>query len=97
MKVILILKLQLKNPSHPYRAVPTAINCLAILLRESSVRASFVQTDSVKLLVPLISPASTQQSIQVTLPYRCLLISLGTVKDCDIYIDVSIQSHASKI
>ena len=29
------------------------------------MRSSFVQADGVKLLVPLISPASTQQSIQV--------------------------------
>lgn len=55
----------MKNPSHPTRSVPTTINCLSTLLRESSVRASFVQADGVKLLIPLISPASTQQSIQV--------------------------------
>ncbi|KAG0490233.1 hypothetical protein HPP92_007096 [Vanilla planifolia] len=56
---------QLKKPSHPTRAIPTAINCLSILLREPCVRASFVQADGVKLLMPLISPASTQQSIQL--------------------------------
>lgn len=55
----------MKNPSHPTRSVPTTINCLSTLLRESSVRASFVQADGIKLLIPLISPASTQQSIQV--------------------------------
>ncbi|KAJ7944353.1 V-type proton ATPase subunit H [Quillaja saponaria] len=56
---------QLKNPSHPSRGVPTAINCLATLLKEPVVRSSFVQADGVKLLAPLISPASTQQSIQL--------------------------------
>uniref|UniRef100_A0A7N0UBV5 Vacuolar proton pump subunit H n=1 Tax=Kalanchoe fedtschenkoi TaxID=63787 RepID=A0A7N0UBV5_KALFE len=56
---------QLKNPSHPSRGVPTAVSCLATLLREPVVRSSFVQADGVKLLVPLITPASTQQSIQL--------------------------------
>ncbi|KAH1058948.1 hypothetical protein AAZX31_02G057000 [Glycine max] len=66
---------QLKKPSHPIRGVPTAINCLATLLKEPVVRSSFVQADGVKLLVPLISPASTQQSIQL-LYETCLCIWL---------------------
>nr|XP_010930282.1 probable V-type proton ATPase subunit H [Elaeis guineensis] len=71
---------QLKSPSHPNRSVPTAINCLATLLREPSVRASFVQADGVKLLIPLISPASTQQSIQL-LYEACLCIWLLSYYD----------------
>ncbi|CAN1271959.1 V-type proton ATPase subunit H [Linum perenne] len=59
---------QLKKPSHPTRAIPNAISCLSMLLKEPVVRSSFVQADGVKLLIPLISPASTQQSIQVSLP-----------------------------
>ncbi|XP_061375157.1 V-type proton ATPase subunit H [Gastrolobium bilobum] len=66
---------QLKKPSHPNRGVPTAVNCLATLLKEPVVRSSFVQADGVKLLVPLISPASTQQSIQL-LYETCLCIWL---------------------
>ena len=66
---------QLKKPSHPIRGVPTAINCLATLLKEPVVRSSFVRADGVKLLVPLISPASTQQSIQL-LYETCLCIWL---------------------
>ncbi|QCD81713.1 V-type H+-transporting ATPase subunit [Vigna unguiculata] len=66
---------QLKKPFHPTRGVPTAINCLATLLKEPVVRSSFVQADGVKLLVPLISPASTQQSIQL-LYETCLCIWL---------------------
>lgn len=58
---------QLRNPSHPTCSVPIAINCLATLLREALVRSLFVQADGVKLLIPLISPASNQQSIQVQL------------------------------
>lgn len=60
---------QLKKPSHPSRGIPTAVNCLATLLKEPLVRSSFVQADGVKLLVPLISPASTQQSMQVNLSH----------------------------
>ncbi|KAL6504021.1 hypothetical protein OROGR_025944 [Orobanche gracilis] len=66
---------QLKNPSHPSRGVPTAINCLATLLKEPMVRSSFVQADGVKLLIPLISQASTQQSIQL-LYETCLCVWL---------------------
>ncbi|XP_072965428.1 probable V-type proton ATPase subunit H isoform X1 [Typha angustifolia] len=71
---------QLKNPSHPSRSVPTAINCLATVLRELSVRSSFVQADGVKLLIPLISPASTQQSIQL-LYETCLCVWLLSYYD----------------
>jgi len=66
---------QLKKPSHPSRGVPTAISCLATLLKEPMVRSSFVQADGVKLLIPLISPASTQQSIQL-LYETCLCVWL---------------------
>ncbi|KAM3383466.1 V-type proton ATPase subunit H isoform X1 [Capsicum galapagoense] len=66
---------QLRKPSHPSRSIPSAINCLATLLKEPVVRRSFVQADGVKLLVPLISPASTQQSIQL-LYETCLCVWL---------------------
>ncbi|KAG5547237.1 hypothetical protein RHGRI_013043 [Rhododendron griersonianum] len=66
---------QLKKPSHPSRAIPTAINCLATLLKEPMVRSLFVQADGVKLLIPLISPASTQQSMQL-LYETCLCLWL---------------------
>ncbi|KAJ8639339.1 hypothetical protein MRB53_016033 [Persea americana] len=66
---------QLKKPSHPTRGVPTAVSSLATLLKEPLVRSSFVQADGVKLLVPLISPASTQQSMQI-LYETCLCIWL---------------------
>lgn len=71
---------QLKNPTHPTRSVPVAINCLSTLLREPTVRASFVQADGVKLLIPLISPASTQQSIQL-LYETCLCVWLLSYYD----------------
>lgn len=58
--------MQLKQPSHASCNIHTAISCLSKLLKEPYVRSAFVQADGVKLLVPLISPASTQQSMQVT-------------------------------
>ncbi|XP_047327094.1 V-type proton ATPase subunit H [Impatiens glandulifera] len=66
---------QLRSPSHPTRGISTSINALATLLKEPTVRSSFVQADGVKLLIPLISPASTQQSIQL-LYETCLCIWL---------------------
>ncbi|XP_026389816.1 V-type proton ATPase subunit H-like [Papaver somniferum] len=66
---------QLRNPSHPSRGVPSSISCLSTLLKEPVVRSSFVQADGVKLLIPMISPASTQQSIQL-LYETCLCVWL---------------------
>ncbi|XP_042013459.1 V-type proton ATPase subunit H-like isoform X3 [Salvia splendens] len=66
---------QLKKPSHSSRGIPTAINCLATLLKEPLVRSSFVQADGVKFLIPLIIPASSQQSIQL-LYETCLCVWL---------------------
>ncbi|CAK7333647.1 unnamed protein product [Dovyalis caffra] len=66
---------QLKKPSHPSRSIPTAISCLATLLKEPVVRSLFVRGDGVKLLIPLICPASTQQSIQL-LYETCLCVWL---------------------
>ncbi|CAH1443262.1 unnamed protein product [Lactuca virosa] len=69
------LCIRLKKPSHPTRSIPAPVNCLATLLKEPVVRCSFVQADGVKLLVTLISPASTQQSIQL-LYETCLCVWL---------------------
>ncbi|KAG6488953.1 hypothetical protein ZIOFF_050211 [Zingiber officinale] len=66
-------KKSLKHPSHPTCSIPFAVNYLANLPREPSMRVSFVQADGVNLLIPLISPASNQQSIQL-LYETCLWI-----------------------
>ncbi|KAL6998032.1 hypothetical protein U1Q18_008156 [Sarracenia purpurea var. burkii] len=79
---------QLKKPSHPSRGIPTAINCLATLLKEHVVRSLFVEADGVKLLIPLISPASTQQSIQL-LYETCLCVWLLS------YYDLAIEYLAT--
>nr|XP_024394630.1 probable V-type proton ATPase subunit H isoform X2 [Physcomitrium patens] len=62
---------QLRNPSHPSRGIPTAVSSLATLLRVSKVRAMFVKADGVKLLAPLVTPATNQQYIQLL--YEALL------------------------
>lgn len=67
--------MQLRKPTHPTRSIASTINCLSTLLKEPVVRSSFVRADGVKLLVPLISPASTQQSIQ-PLYETCLCVWL---------------------
>lgn len=56
---------QLRQPSHPTRGVPTAVSSLATLLREPYARKLFVSADGVKVLSPLIVPASSQQHIQL--------------------------------
>ncbi|KAJ1291325.1 hypothetical protein BS78_02G308100 [Paspalum vaginatum] len=71
---------QLRNPTHPSCSIPTAIHCLSTLLREPYVRTLFVQADGIKLLIPLISAASTQQSIQL-LYETCLCIWLLSFYD----------------
>jgi V-type H+-transporting ATPase subunit H len=71
----LCAQLQLRKPTHPSHAIPVSISCLATILKEPIVRSCFVQADGVKLLIPLITPASTQQSIQL-LYETCLCIWL---------------------
>ncbi|KAI3959961.1 hypothetical protein MKX01_030252 [Papaver californicum] len=66
---------QLKYPSHPSRGIPSAISRLCTLLKEPSVRSSFVQADGVKLLIPMISPATSQKSVQL-LYETCLCLWL---------------------
>lgn len=56
---------QLRQPSHTSRGVATAVSSLATLLREPYVRKLFVMADGVKILAPLITPASSQQYIQL--------------------------------
>lgn len=56
---------QLRRPSHPSRGIATAVSSLATLLREPYVRKLFVLADGVQFLTPLITPASSQQYIQL--------------------------------
>eukprot|EP00271_Cylindrocystis_brebissonii_P000720 TRINITY_DN10943_c0_g1_i2.p1 TRINITY_DN10943_c0_g1~~TRINITY_DN10943_c0_g1_i2.p1 ORF type:complete len:469 (+),score=141.03 TRINITY_DN10943_c0_g1_i2:158-1564(+) len=58
---------QLHHPSHASRGAPTAVSALAVLLRQEgeAARGLFVKADGVKLLTPLVSPASSQQYMQL--------------------------------
>uniref|UniRef100_A0A803NVG6 Uncharacterized protein n=1 Tax=Cannabis sativa TaxID=3483 RepID=A0A803NVG6_CANSA len=62
----LCAELQLKKPlpSNLSRSSPTAISCLATLLKEPVVKAFFVHSNGVRLLVPFINPPFIQPSIQ---------------------------------
>jgi V-type H+-transporting ATPase subunit H len=65
---------QLRRPSHPSRATPTVVHCLAVLLREPPVRQLFHRSNGVTLLSPLLSPpplGATSMSIQ--LQYESIL------------------------
>uniref|UniRef100_A0A0D6QWH8 V-type proton ATPase subunit H n=1 Tax=Araucaria cunninghamii TaxID=56994 RepID=A0A0D6QWH8_ARACU len=75
---------QLRRPAHPSRGIPTAVSSLATLLREPVVRMLFVKADGIKLLTPLISPASGQQYVQL-LYETCLCIWL--LSYCDAAVD----------
>lgn len=59
--------LQLRRPAHPSRAVPTAVHCQAVLLRETPVRSLIFRSGGVALLAPLLTmpPAGGQLNIQL--------------------------------
>ncbi|XP_024386127.1 probable V-type proton ATPase subunit H [Physcomitrium patens] len=56
---------QLRSPAHPTRGVPMAVSSLATLLRIPRVRIMFIKAEGTKLLAPLITPLTNQQSIQL--------------------------------
>lgn len=64
-KLISIEYAQLRSPAHPTRGVPMAVSSLATLLRIPRVRIMFIKAEGTKLLAPLITPLTNQQSIQV--------------------------------
>jgi V-type H+-transporting ATPase subunit H len=78
---------QLRTPSHPTRGIPMAVSSLATLLRLSKVRAMFVRADGIRLLAPLITPAVTQQHIQVCCPSL-----LSVTSYCNIDLTLSSSS-----
>ncbi|KAH7294862.1 hypothetical protein KP509_27G022400 [Ceratopteris richardii] len=82
---------QLKRPSHPTRGIASAVNSLAMLLRESHVRKLFVSRDGVQLITPLITPASSQQYIQLLYEATLCMWLLSFNDDA---IDAISTSHA---
>ncbi|KAG6492074.1 hypothetical protein ZIOFF_047024 [Zingiber officinale] len=55
---------QLMHPSHPTCSIPFAVNYLANLLREPSMRVSLVQADGVSLLIPFTSIESAVHQVK---------------------------------
>lgn len=65
---------QLRHPSHPTRAVPTAVHCLAVLLREGPVRAMFCRSPgAMAMLIPLVGMPPTGAQLNIQLLYEAIM------------------------
>ncbi|KAF4385981.1 hypothetical protein G4B88_031116 [Cannabis sativa] len=94
-------------PSNLSRTSPTAISCLATLLKEPVVKAFFVQSNGVRLLVPFINPPFIQPSIQLVYEtcfcvwllsyYEPAIQHLATSKALPRLMDVAKNSTAEKV
>ncbi|KAF4384670.1 hypothetical protein F8388_003977, partial [Cannabis sativa] len=105
----LCAELQLKKPlpSNLSRSSPTAISCLATLLKEPVVKAFFVHSNGVRLLVPFINPPFIQPSIQLVYEtcfcvwllsyYESAIEHLATSKALPRLMDVAKNSTAEKV
>ncbi|KAM6552230.1 hypothetical protein CsatB_002038 [Cannabis sativa] len=105
----LCTELQQKKPlpSNLSRSSPTAISCLATLLKEPLVKAFFVQSNGVRLLVPFINPPFIQPSIQLVYEtcfcvwllsyYEPAIQHLATSKALPRLMDVAKNSTAEKV
>ncbi|KAM6575834.1 hypothetical protein CsatA_024161 [Cannabis sativa] len=105
----LCAELQQKKPlpSNLSRTSPTAISCLATLLKEPVVKAFFVQSNGVRLLVPFINPPFIQPSIQLVYEtcfcvwllsyYEPAIEHLATSKALPRLMDVAKNSTAEKV
>lgn len=56
---------QMRRPAHPSHAVPTAVHCLSVLLREKPVRRLVCRAGGVALVMPLVGMPNGSRSIQV--------------------------------
>ncbi|KAF4357402.1 hypothetical protein F8388_017862 [Cannabis sativa] len=94
-------------PSNLSRSSPTAISCLVTLLKEPVVKAFFVQSNGVRLLVPFINPPFIQPSIQLVYEtcfcvwllsyYEPAIQHLATSKALPRLMDVAKNSTAEKV
>jgi V-type H+-transporting ATPase subunit H len=65
---------QLRHPSHPTRGIPTAMHCLAVLLREVPVRAMFCRTPgAMQLLIPLVGMPAPGVQLNIQLLYETMV------------------------
>lgn len=64
---------QLRRPSHPTRAIPTAVHCLAVMLRESPVRGVVFRAGGTVLLTPLVKMPTQGAQLDIQLLYEATL------------------------
>jgi len=65
---------QLRRPSHPTRGIPTAMHCLAVLLREGPVRTMFCRSPgAMQLLIPLVGMPSPGVQLNIQLLYETVV------------------------
>eukprot|EP00898_Chlorokybus_atmophyticus_P008002 jgi/Chlat1/8202/Chrsp76S07633 len=56
---------QLRHPSDPNRAVATAVSGLSLLLQEPSARIVFIHNGGLTLLVPILKPSNSPNTVQI--------------------------------
>ena len=61
---------QLRQPSHPTRAVPIAVHCLAVMLGESPVRGIVFRAGGTFLLTPLVRMPTQGGQLDIQLLYE---------------------------
>jgi V-type H+-transporting ATPase subunit H len=61
---------QLRRPGHPTRAIPAAVHCLAVMLRESSVRPLVHRAGGTNLLSPLVAMPLSGATLNIQLLYE---------------------------
>lgn len=64
---------QLRRPRHPTRAVPIAVHCLSVLLREAPVRSLFYRAGGIPLLAPLIGMPASGIQLNIQLLYESIV------------------------
>lgn len=64
---------QLRRPGHSTRALPTAVHCLAVLLREAPVRSLFWRSGGIPLLTPLMISPPAGANVNVQLQYEAIV------------------------
>jgi V-type H+-transporting ATPase subunit H len=64
---------QLRRPAHPARAAPTAVHCLAVLLRDAPVRGLLLRAGGAPLLAPLVRMPPPGGPLNTQLLYEAAL------------------------
>ncbi|WPT13970.1 Putative V-type proton ATPase subunit H [Picochlorum sp. SENEW3] len=98
---------QLRRPAHPVNAVPTAVHCLAVMLREKPVRPLVCKAGGVGLIMALVG--MPQGGINVQVQYESILCvwllslygpgneSLSTPALVNRLVDVVRLAHKEKV